>query len=206
MTVSPDISGHHKKGGILDSKLDDLTNLIEVYRPNKPKSPQIPPRILRQKVFINNDGEAVFVCPKCQKAMSMNVSIYKNIDEPIKITHWCSCGYSYTPLLERRRFHRKAVRLPGVCMLEREKAKRSMIVRDISRGGLKLELKDTAPVKLGDKLLVMFRLDDRPKTVIQKKATIRNVKGTFIGVEFYFGEADNKAEKAIVHYTFATKM
>jgi len=192
-----------KKGGILNSKLDDLTSLIEVYRtPSKPKSP----RTHRERVFINNDGEAVFVCPKCQKAMTMNVAIYKDIDEPVKITHWCSCGCSYTPLLERRRFHRKNVRLPGACILAREKAKRPMTVRDISRGGLKLELKESVSAKVGDKLLVMFRLDDSPKTVIQKKATIRNINGAFIGVEFYFGEADSKAEKAIVLQTFTAKI
>ncbi len=48
------------------------------------------------------DDKATFVCPKCEKAKTADVSKYKFVDAEIKVNCKCPCGHRYTVLLDRR--------------------------------------------------------------------------------------------------------
>jgi hypothetical protein len=155
-----------------------------------------PEMLPEKKVFINNQNKAMFLCPACEKSRSLNVPGYKNIGEVIRITYRCACGASYDLLLERRRFLRKDVNLPGVYyILGEDKVKGSMTVKNLSRAGLRLELKGEKQLKIGDKLLIGFYLDNNSKTVVKKKVVVRNMFGTHIGAEFCAGKVGSNSDK-----------
>jgi hypothetical protein len=56
---------------------------------------------------------------------------------------------------------------------------------------LKLTVPRTFPV--GAKLLVEFRLDDRKRTLMEKRVIVRNVSGLFVGASFHPNEPDDPA-------------
>jgi hypothetical protein len=171
---------------------------IENRSPVKGQTPRsdTAERLPEKKVFINNQNKAMFLCPACEKSRSLNVPGYRNIGEVIRITYRCACGSSYDLLLERRRFLRKDVNLPGVYyILGEDKVKGSMTVKNLSRAGLRLELKDEKHLKIGDKLLIGFCLDNNSKTVVKKKVVVRNMFGAYVGAEFCAGKAGSAFDK-----------
>lgn len=158
------------------------------------------------KVFINNDNLTILVCPECGKLTEVDVSGYSGINEAVRISHLCECGYSHTLFLERRKFRRKKVELPGICIFGENKSKRQMRVRDLSRAGLKIELRSKADMKVGDKIFVVFRLDNEERTPVRKKVIIRNVTENFTGLsvggEFHPREFGSDFDKILGLYTF----
>lgn len=152
-----------------------------------------PPRI-----FINNENRTTVVCPKCGKSKSADVSDYLKFDKAIKVKCKCKCGYSYTFLLERRKNYRKNVNLPGtyVHVTSEKRINRGlMTVKDISRTGLKLMFNREVirNFNIGDTLRIEFRLDDRERSFIRKKVTIKTFDGSYAGVEFSWEQEDDKA-------------
>ncbi len=139
---------------------------------------------------------------KMQMHKDAECSWFENAGEVIRITNWCKCGYSQTFLLERRKFHRKKVNLPGCYTLGKEKFKRLMKVKDLSRGGLRLKLEKEEDLKIGSRLFVVFQLDDENSTLIRKKVIIRNISGVYIGAEFCSGDLGDAFDRAISIYTF----
>lgn len=157
-----------------------------------------------EKVFINNYKKASFTCPACKKRRMLNVAGYRNIQEEVRITHRCSCGKDCTFLLERRIFPRKRVRLSGNYIWKERR--KTMIVKDISRGGVKLELASEMEMKMeiGDKLVIEFCLDDQRQTLIHKEVIVRYKREPYIGVEFCLPAVttsfDRLNDKAITDY------
>lgn len=157
-----------------------------------------------QKIFVNNDNAITFECLKCKKRIAMDFSNYTGMDEILMLEYRCKCGYSASVLVERRKFHRRKVSLPGKYVLHREKIKGKMTLKDLSRGGLKFKLEAERGVKIGDKVFVAFRLDDGHKTLIKKEAFIKSIYGLNIGAEFYIktprSPVDVIYDRAITHY------
>ncbi|HHC25041.1 MAG TPA: PilZ domain-containing protein [Desulfobacterales bacterium] len=157
-----------------------------------------------QKIFINNDNAITFECLKCKKKIAMDFSKYTDMDEILMLEYRCKCGYSASVLVERRKFHRKEVSLSGKYILCRGKIKGSMTLKDLSRGGLKFELEAERDMKIGDKVFVVFRLDDGLNTLIKKDVFIRSVSNLNIGAEFCMrnprSPVDAIYDRAITHY------
>ena len=167
-----------------------------------------------KKVSISSGNTAVFVCPECNKAKSVDVSKYKKIDKVVKVKAKCVCGYSYTAILDKRRYYRKETNLYGVysnLASGKKGQKGQMTVINLSRSGLKLKISPTnlkirqhgtngiteeeaafdhnnqKPVpdlNVGDKLLVEFHLDDGQRSLIRKEVAIVWINIPYIGVKF----------------------
>jgi hypothetical protein len=163
-------------------------------------------RMTETKVFINNDNLTILVCPECGKVTEVDVSGYSSINQAVRISHLCECGYAHTLFLERRKFRRKKVELSGICVFGENKSKRRMTVRDLSRAGLKIELKIKEDMKVGDKIFVVFRLDNEEQTTVRKEVIIRNIienlNGLSLGGEFYPREFGSDFDKILGLYTF----
>jgi hypothetical protein len=86
-------------------------------------------------------------------------------------------------LLERRQHYRKETGLSGEFSSPKT-GKGMMVVRDLSRFGLKFEVLGEHDFDPGKKLRVFFKLDDSHGTEIKKDVTVRNVSGRMIGAEF----------------------
>ncbi len=59
-----------------------------------------------------------------------------------------------------------------------------MIVVDLSRTGLGIELSVEQKFDIGEKLFLEFRLDDKQNSLIEREVVVRSIKGKLVGVEF----------------------
>lgn len=155
-----------------------------------------------KKVFINSENMATFVCPECQKTIIKDVAKYKDINRAVRVKCRCSCGHHYSVLLERRRFYRKEANLPGVVIFGPKNARGPMIVKDLSRSGLKFELRLRENLKVGDKLFVEFKLDNKQNSVIKKEVVIKSVAGFKVGAEFCSMAPSELSTQALNFYLF----
>ncbi|MBF0101285.1 MAG: PilZ domain-containing protein [Desulfobacterales bacterium] len=141
---------------------------------------------MTEKVFINSENKATFLCPKCGNTRTIDVTKYLNIETTIRIKCKCKCGCTYSTVLERRHYFRKEIRLPGIFTLHHDNAiiKGLMNVTDISRTGLRMEIDNTTDIQIGDYLNVEFRLEDAQRTEMNRQVVVRTIKTNIIGVEF----------------------
>ena len=151
---------------------------------------------MTEKVHITSKQMATFICPKCQKSKTVNVSKYASLDKKVKVKVTCPCGYGYTSLLEKRKKFRKNANLPGSYVLfadSRQAGGGLMTVKDLSTSGLKLQINTQLNFTVGDVMLVEFHLDDALRALIKKKVIVRNIVGQNVGTEFAPTEAIDKA-------------
>ena len=151
-----------------------------------------------EKVYMENNGSAVFKCLKCGKFWPMKVSKYESLDRKVIIRCKCPCGHSQTVLLERRQWFRKATNLPGqyIQLVSGKKNNMGiMTVKDLSKDGLKAEINGNSTLifNISDMLLLKFWLDDKRKSLIEKNAVIKNLKSNYICSKFCFQNDYDKA-------------
>ena len=135
------------------------------------------------KVFVNAENMATFTCPQCKKTRIRDVSEYAVMEKAVRIKYKCSCGHAHIVLLERRQHYRKETELSGQ-FSSPTMGKGMMVVRDLSRLGLKFEVMEDFDFAPGKKARVVFHLDDGHSTEIKKDVIIKNVSGRMIGAEF----------------------
>ncbi len=152
------------------------------------------------RAFLENDRTAVIKCPKCSLIKSVDVSQYSNLDRFIRFTARCSCGHTFKVVLERRKFFRKKVKLPGKCVLKGGSREVSIIVKDLSRQGLGFEVMGRLPFKVGDLLMVEFSLDNGSRTLIRKEVKVQLISGETVGAEFHSVDPQNVYDKELGFY------
>jgi hypothetical protein len=144
-----------------------------------------------QSVFVNSENKAIFTCPQCTKSKTIDVSKILFSTNTISLKIKCPCGNIFPVKIERRKFYRKETNLRGVFLLENNSKEFPMTVNNISRSGIQIKSSKTENLKLDDQVLVQFRLDDKSRSLIKKKGTIRRIEGMNIGIEFsYIDEYD----------------
>ena len=149
-----------------------------------------------ETVFVTSKQMATFICPKCQKSKTVNVSKYATLDKIVNVKVTCPCGYGYTSILEKRKEYRKAANLPGafIHLIDGLQAGSGLMkVSDLSTSGLKIHINTQHHCSVGDVIQVEFSLDDSHRTLIKKKVIIRNIVGQNIGTEFAPTEPIDKA-------------
>ena len=145
---------------------------------------------MAEKVFVNGNNVATFVCPKCGRARRANVSKFAGLDKEVKIKAKCGCGHSYSAKLERRKQTRKEVNLRGAVF---DRGRRVPVkVENLSRSGLKLKLTSRTEFKVGDKVKVEFTLDDPSASKVVREAVVRKKCPGVAGVEFVTSEHYDK--------------
>ena len=160
---------------------------------------------MTEKVYITSTKMATFVCPKCQKSKTTNVSKFADLDKIVKVSVRCPCGYAYVSILEKRKRYRKETNLPGSYIRfvdGKQMGGGLMIVKDLSTIGMKLQIDADNDCHVGDVIQVEFHTDDTQKAFIIKKVIIRNINRTIIGTEFAPTEG---VDKALGFYLFNYK-
>ena len=128
---------------------------------------------------------ATFVCPKCDKGRTADVSKVLGAKAEVKIKCKCKCGYTFKAVLERRKFFRKSIELDGIFKSQEELQQVSIKIVDISRSGCKIKLnKESNNFSVGERISIEFNLDDSTKSMVRKEAVIRSNTGSMLGVEF----------------------
>ncbi len=147
---------------------------------------------MMQSVFVNKENKAIFTCPKCIKAKTVDVSTLIKEKKKLSIKVKCSCGQIYPVVLERRKYYRKKTSLSGIFILEQNMKEFSMTVTNLSRFGLEFYSSESDRLQVGDRIGVDFRLDDKYRSLIRKKVMIRRREGNVVGVEFCFHDEYDK--------------
>ncbi len=103
------------------------------------------------KVYISATNKATIVCPKCEKTKTVDVGRYVELNQTVRVKSKCTCGNTWTSVLEKRRQYRKSVNFPGVYKYfedGEEVDKGIMAVMDLSLTGIKLKLNVKRDFKL----------------------------------------------------------
>ena len=141
------------------------------------------------KLFITQDNKATLACPACERSRIIDASPYMTMSRVVRIRVKCPCGHAYTAQLERRRYFRKTVNLegqyspaPGGRLLGRG----SVAILDLSRSGVKMRLADHNALRIGDRIVVEFRLDDRKRSKVRQEGVVRRIHGADLDSSFVF--------------------
>ncbi len=137
-----------------------------------------------RKVYVDPDGDnAVLKCPHCGTTKTRHVGRFKGGRRRIKIK--CACQSAFSVLFEFRKAPRKDVNLKGYyARLPEGEQWREMLVTNLSRGGIGLLLQSTHKLRQGDHLKLRFTLDDKTRSIVEKKAVVRWVAAIHVGCEF----------------------
>ncbi len=153
-----------------------------------------------EKVYVSAESTATFVCPKCSRSRIEDVSLYLEADCEIKAKARCKCGHRFEATVDRRKHYRKTTNLVGIYMIDEKGITGQMTVKDISRSGLKFHVHIQPAFKIGARILVEFRLDDRFKTSISKSVIVKSIKDGYVGTQFVSIDATSAIDRAIGFY------
>jgi len=148
------------------------------------------------KVYISATNTATIVCPKCEKTKTVDVGRYIELNQTVRVKSKCTCGNTWTSVLEKRRQYRKSVNFPGVYKYfedGQEVDKGTMAVIDLSLTGIKLKLNVERDFKVDSRLQVEFHLDDNRRTLMRRTVHVKNVSGLYVGVAFSASEPQDPA-------------
>lgn len=152
---------------------------------------------MTEKIFLNSDQTATFVCPKCQKTRLVDVSQYIAQKKMLRLKAKCTCGHTYKVFIDKRQKFRKETRLNGTYKygpgdsISKEYTGEITVV-NISLSGLQIKLQSMPRFTVDDILFVEFLLDDQKKSRIQEKVVVKNIKGLYAGLEYVLHKSLNK--------------
>jgi len=151
---------------------------------------------MAETVYITSNNTAVFRCPHCQRTKNVDISTFKDLNQPLRFKVKCPCGQITVSVIEKRRRYRKETDLVGTYVHYvngQPRGKGSLRVKDLSTSGLKLMITSSESLAIGDVLKVSFQLDDPQRRLVQKKVVVQNISLPYVGVEFAPTETLDKA-------------
>jgi hypothetical protein len=136
-----------------------------------------------KKLYVAADGTVTFICPKCGAAKKESVYQYKGQKDPIAIN--CTCSNIYEVQLEFRQFYRKETHIAGLYIRSAHAVGwGKMVIKNLSMRGCGFEILEISTLVPGEEIKIEFVLDERSRSVIKKKAIVREVRGLYIGCQF----------------------
>lgn len=144
------------------------------------------------KSFVKPNDEATIICPSCKSAKIIAVREFRHRLHMLKVK--CRCGYSFKVMLEFRRHYRKPTnKLPATYDLVKPATGGGIAkVVNLSLSGACIEVRGIHDLKIGQKGMLVFTLDNRKETVLKKVIIIRTVINNRIGCEFLEDQAFEK--------------
>lgn len=144
-----------------------------------------------QKVFVKDGEGTTIICPACNGVKEIAVRQFRQRLHMLKVK--CPCGHSFRVKLEFRRHYRKATDLAGsFSLLSRASGGAVARIVNISLSGICFEVKGMHDLQIGQRGMLVFKLDNRKQTMLRKKVLIRAVNGNRIGSEFIEDRAFDK--------------
>ena len=135
------------------------------------------------KSFVRADAKAVITCMVCSKVDEISVKNFPLRKINLKVK--CSCSHLYKVILDYRQSFRKSTNLMGTYTIHQPGIyERIAVIRNISLGGICLEVEDGHKIRSGHQGFIDFILDDKKKTHIRKEFSVRTVAGKNIGCKF----------------------
>lgn len=143
-----------------------------------------------QPVFPRDDGLVLLTCPRCGLQESVSVDRFDRLGNAIGVT--CACDKVFSAILEKRRAFRKAMNLDGFFTLKGDLGPSDaqgsiwgpMVVKDLSKAGLRFSSQRAELVHPGDLLMVRFNLDNANQSLINKPARVISTTNKEVGCRF----------------------
>jgi hypothetical protein len=133
-------------------------------------------------IFADAEGKVVLHCPVCEKSRREPAAHFPS-NVPFRVD--CPCGASYEIEIEVRKYFRKPIEFDGLLSrIEPEGSSEKISIVNLSYGGCGFNASAKHGLQLGERIRITFTLDDAMKTIIRKEATVRFVKGRYVGCEF----------------------
>ena len=121
-------------------------------------------------------------CPHCGKSKEFPNLQLSKIKPPLRAK--CSCSQVFELDINRRRFDRKPVELPGQLFARTPDAvPMDIVIVDLSVGGIGFVSPDLE-LREGQICTVIFKLDDATQTAVTEDVIVRNIRGNAVGAEF----------------------
>lgn len=143
-----------------------------------------------QPVFPRDDDLVLLTCPGCGMQEPVSVERFDKLGKTIRVS--CACETQFVAVLEKRRFFRKSVRLQGYFSLGGDLGPigaggtlwGTMVVRDLSKSGLRFSAEKAGQLHPGDLVMVRFNLDNTNQALIHKPARVVSVTRQGVGCLF----------------------
>lgn len=160
----------------------------------------------KTKVFVTEKDTAVIECPDCQLRRAVPVAQYKGKKLSMKVK--CACSHVFEIELDFRKHYRKTSSLDGhyrnvndenlnieahyqhhnsrtiVSHNQKKQLPVNCIIKNVSFSGVGIEVMGHHLITVGNQLLLIFKLDNRKQTLVNRKVTVKSVINNFIGAEF----------------------
>ncbi len=158
---------------------------------------------------VGKNNMATLICPNCAWTKTIDATKYLDEGKKIKIKVRCRCGITYIAMLDRRKFHRKetdlygtfvTVNLPGTYTSVKDGHTGEALIVNLSREGLRFMTDVKALLKPDDHIRIEFHLDDRNRSRIRKRAVVKSVTDTSVGVQFTRVDPTDASDVAIGFY------
>ena len=145
----------------------------------------------RRPVFPGDDGKYVMSCPHCGFQDTVSGRLFEMMGSAVRVQ--CPCKHRFRIIRELRSIYRKEVRLEGYFAQALHNGNKilpgsvwgPMVVRDLSRAGLKFTCSNAALLRAGDRLQVRFNLDNANQTLIKKTVNVKSVNADMVGCQFH---------------------
>lgn len=137
------------------------------------------------QVYLFRERRGALSCERCGKFVKVRL-----LDEQVSVENpqqvACHCGKLFSVAFEPRRSPRESCRCYGFYHQKKAGGKRGeIVVENISPQGLGFTvLADEHTIVPGDKLLIMFQLDDDDTIVVTELVHVRHTQGAVVGAEF----------------------
>jgi|GEM_PF-249768 len=137
-----------------------------------------------QKTFVKTNDTASIRCPECALVKNIAVGKFRNDSHTLKTR--CSCDTTFLVSLDFRRHYRKLTRITGIHTIIGVPGVygRRMQINNISRSGVSFSMTGNHDMKVGQKVLLNFKLDDKKRTEVTKKVIIRRIHTGSVGCEY----------------------
>ena len=144
----------------------------------------------QQTVFAREDDLIILACPHCGIQESVSLGQFEKLGNAVDVE--CNCHKHFTAVLEKRRAYRKAVHLEGFFTIAGEYGPNDtkgtiwgrMVVKNLSKTGLRFFSKRVDLLRPGDTLMVRFNLDNSNNALIHKQAQVVSIHDQEVGCRF----------------------
>ncbi len=144
----------------------------------------------QQSVFPRDDSLILLTCPRCGLQESVSVDQFYKLGNAISVL--CPCRKQFAAVLEKRRSYRKSVQLDGYFSLKGDLGAVDadgslwgpMVVKDLSKAGLRFSSEKADLVRPDDLLMVRFNLDNSNQALIHKPARVISIANNEVGCQF----------------------
>ncbi len=144
--------------------------------------------------YINQTGLIPIECPYCNRVKQVAAEKIPAKKRKLKIK--CTCEKTFSTQIEYRRKYRKPTSIIGELLLP-ETGKGNAVacqIHNLSQKGVGIQFFTGTQLREQDTILVRFHLDNKKRTLIEKKARIAHVGKECIGTEFldHFTDGQDK--------------